>query len=304
MVRSLLIGFTIAVSVTAAFAQSTYGRIQGSVTDAQGGVIPGAQVRVVNTQFGQALDAITDELGFWAIPSTPTATYTVTISLAGFKSVTIQNVKVDAGVPATVNAKLEVGSVSETVEVTSGAEILQTETASLTATLIGQPLHELPFPSRNLTELIVTQPGSATPGVPRSTSVYGLPQAAMNVTLDGINIQDNSNKSSDGFFNAIFPRADAIEEMTVSSASAEADRNAEGAYQVKMVTRSGTNDWHGGLFEQHRNQDLNANFYFNNVNGLPRDHIVFNQFGGMVGGPIKRNKLFFFAVMEAFRLPQ
>src|SRR5205823_319724 len=201
-------------------------------------------------------------------------------------------------------AKLEVGSVSETVEVTGGAEILQTETAALTSTLVGQQLHELPFTSRNLTELIVTQAGSATPGVPRSTSVYGLPQSALNVTLDGINIQDNSNRSSDGFFNAIFPRADAVEEMTVSGASAGADSNAEGAFQVKMVTRSGTNEFHGTLFEQHRNQDFNANFYFNNINSQPRDHIVFNQFGGLVGGPIKKNKLFFFAHMEAFRLPQ
>jgi hypothetical protein len=178
MARSLSIGFTIVVFVAAAFAQATSGRIQGSVTDAQGGVIPGAQIRVVNTQLGQTLDAITNELGFWAMPSMPTATYTVTVSLSGFKSVTIQNVKVDAGVPATVNVKLEVGSVSETVEVTGGAEILQTETASLTSTLVGQQLHELPFTSRNLTELIVTQPGSATPGVPRSSSVYGLPQSA------------------------------------------------------------------------------------------------------------------------------
>ena len=91
------------------------------------------------------------------------------------------------------------------------------QSATVTSTLVGRQLHELPFTSRNLTELIVTQPGSATPGVPRSTSVYGLPQSALNVTLDGINIQDNSNKSSDGFFNAIFPRADSIEEMTVTA---------------------------------------------------------------------------------------
>jgi TonB dependent receptor len=141
--------------------------------------------------------------------------------------------------------------------------------------------------------------------VPRSTSVYGLPQSALNVTLDGINIQDNSNKSSDGFFNAIFPRADSIEEMTVTSAATGADSNAEGAMQVKMVTRSGSNSWHGGLIEQHRNQSLNANAYFNNLNGTaPRDHLVFNQFGGLIGGPIKRNKLFFFVHMEAFQLPQ
>ena len=158
--------------------------------------------------------------------------------------------------------------------------MLQTATATVTSTLVGRQLHELPFTSRNLTELIVTQPGSATPGVPRSTSVYGLPQSALNVTLDGINIQDNSNRSSDGFFNAIFPRADAIEEMTITSAAAGADSNAEGAMQMKMVTRSGTNDWHGGLFEQHRNEYFNANYYFNNLNSQPRDHLVFNQFGG------------------------
>src|SRR5215475_10737454 len=297
--------FILALFSPAGWTQVLTGRIQGTVTDAQGSVIPGADVKVVNTDTGQAFNTISNELGIWAAPSMSTGTYTISISLPGFKTATIENVKVDAAVPATVNAKLEVGSISETIEVQGGAEVLQTETATVSSTLVGTQLHELPFTSRNLTELIVTQPGSATPGVPRSTSVYGLPQSAMNVTLDGINIQDNSNKSSDGFFNNIFPRAEAIEEMTISSAAAGADSNAEGAMQVKMVTRSGTNDFHGGLFEQHRNQSLNANAYFNNLNGTaPRDHLVFNQFGGMVGGPLKKNKLFLFAHMEAFQLPQ
>jgi hypothetical protein len=299
------IGLSLAVLVLAAYSQVMTGRIEGSVTDPQGSAVPGAQVKVTNKLTGQVLDSVADEKGQWSIPSVSTAEYTVTVNHPGFKTVTIDNVKVDAGVPATVNAKLEVGSLAETVEVQGGAEVLQTQTATITSTLVGRQLHELPFTSRNLTELIVTQPGSATPGVPRSTSVYGLPQSAMNVTLDGINIQDNANKSGDGFFNAIFPRADAIEEMTVSAAAAGADSNAEGAMQVKMVTRSGSNSFHGGLFEQHRNQDLNANSYFNNLNGTaPRDHLVFNQFGGLVGGPIKRNKLFFFAHFEAFQLPQ
>src|SRR6266567_4140007 len=294
----------LAALFTAASAQVTTGRLEGTVTDAQGAGVPAAQVKVVNNQTGQTLTLTADDRGFWTLPSLSSGTYTVTVSHPGFKTETIDNVKIDAGVPASVNTILQVGSLTETVEVTAGAEVLQTSVATITDTLVGRQLHELPFTSRNLTELIVTQPGSATPGVPRSTSVYGLPQAAMNVTLDGLNIQDNSNKSSDGFFNAVFPRADTVEEMTISSASAGADSNAEGAYQVKMVTRSGSNEWHGGLFEQHRNQDLNANFYFNNINSQPRDHIVFNQFGGNVGGPIKRNKLFFFAAFEGFRLPQ
>jgi carboxypeptidase family protein len=287
------------------FAQVTTGRLEGTVTDPQGAAVPGAEVKVINKETGQLFETAADEKGLWAIPSVATATYTVTVKHPGFKNMTIENVKVDAGVPATVNAKLEVGSLAETVEVSAGAEVLQTATATVTSTLVGRQLHELPFTSRNLTELIVTQPGSATPGVPRSTSVYGMPQSALNVTKDGINIQDNSNKSGDGFFNAIFPRADAIEEMTISAAAAGADSNAEGAMQVKMVTRSGSNDFHGGLFEQHRNQYFDANSYFNNLNGsAPRDHIVFNQFGGFVGGPIKKNKLFFFGHMEALQLPQ
>src|SRR5215471_15416412 len=299
---AVLVCITLAISV---LAQVTTGRMEGTVTDSQGALIPGAQVKVVNKLTGRALDAISNEAGFWVLPSMESATYVVTVSLPGFKTITIDNVKVDAGVPATVNAKLEVGAVTEEISVETGAEVLQTETATVTSTLIGQQLRELPFTSRNLTELIVTQPGAATPGVPRSTSVYGLPQSALNVTLDGINIQDNSNKSSDGFFNAIFPRADSIEEMTVTSAAAGADSNGEGAMQVKMVTRSGSNSWHGGLFEQHRNQSLNANSYFNNLNGTaPRDHLVFNQFGGLVGGPVVHNKLFFFTHVEAFQLPQ
>jgi hypothetical protein len=292
-------------SVFTAWSQVTTGRLEGTVTDPQGAAVPGAQVKVKNTETGQIFDTIADEKGLWNIPSVSAANYTVSVSHPGFKTTTVDNVKVEVGVPATVNAKLEVGTLAETVEVAAGAEVLQTASATVTSTLVGRQLHELPFTSRNLTELIVTQPGSATPGVPRSTSVYGMPQSALNVTKDGINIQDNSNKSSDGFFNAIFPRADAIEEMTISAAAAGADSNAEGSMQVKMVTRSGSNDFHGGLFEQHRNQYFDANSYFNNLNGTaPRDHIVFNQFGGFVGGRIIRNKLFFFGHMEALQLPQ
>ena len=291
-------------AITAALAQVTTGRLEGTVADSQGATVPAAQIKVVNSDTGQAIDTVSDGKGNWAVPSLATGTYRVTVTHAGFRTATFDNVKIDAGVPATLNSTLELGAVTDTVEVTAGVEVLQTATATVTSTLVGRQLHELPFTSRNLAELIVTQPGSATPGVPRSTSVYGLPQSALNVTLDGINIQDNSNRSSDGFFNQIFPRADAIEEMTISSASAGAESNAEGALQLKMVTRAGTNTWHGGLFEQHRNQFFNANYYFNNLTSQPRDHIVFNQFGGMVGGPIKKNKLFIFAHMEAFELPQ
>ena len=166
----------LAAFVFAAFAQVTSGRLEGTVTDPQGAAVPGANVKVANTQTGQNFNILTDDKGLWALPSLPTALYTVTVSQPGFKTVTIENVKVDAGVPATANARLEVGSVAETVEVSGGADILQTQSATVTSTLVGRQLHELPFTSRNLTELIVTQPGSATPGVPAQH--FGLRPAA------------------------------------------------------------------------------------------------------------------------------
>src|SRR5579872_7193875 len=181
--RSVYTCILLAAFVTAAGAQVMTGRLEGTVTDSQGASVPGAQVKVLNIQTGQTLNVVADDKGLWALPSMPSATYTVTVSHPGFKTENIDNVKVDAGVPATVNTTLQVGALTETVEVAAGAEILQTQTATVTSTLVCRQLHELPFTSRNLTELIVTQPGSATPGVPRSTSVYGLPQSAMNVTL-------------------------------------------------------------------------------------------------------------------------
>ena len=288
----------------AAFSQVTTATMEGTVTDPQGAAVVNARVTVLNVANGQTLELRSNDRGYWVLPSMATGNYKVTISLEGFKTAVLENVKIDAGVPATANAVLQLGALTETVEVTGGAEILQTATATVQSTLVGRQLHELPFTSRNITELVITQPGSVTPGVPRSTSVYGLPQSALNTTLDGINIQDNSNRSSDGFFLAIFPRVDAVEEMTVTGAAAGADSNAEGALQMKLVTRSGSNEWHGGLYEQTRNQMFNANYYFNNNTGLPRDHMVFNQFGGLIGGPIKKNKLFFFVHMEALQLPQ
>src|ERR1035437_10428385 len=143
--------FFLAAFVLAAFAQVTTGRLEGTVTDPQGAAVPTAKGRVANTQTGQTFNLLTDDKGSWVLPSMPTALYTITVSQPGFKTVTIDNVKVDAGIPAMANARLEVGSLAETVEVSGGAEILQTQRATVTSTLVGRQLHELPFTSRNLT---------------------------------------------------------------------------------------------------------------------------------------------------------
>ncbi len=286
-----------------AYPQGATSPMSGTVTDPQGAVIPGADVTVTNTAVGVELKAASGERGEWTLPALPPATYRVVIAKTGFKKATIENIVVNAGVPSTVNVKLEIGATTESVVVEAGADILQTESATLASTIQAQQVAEIPFATRNAVELMVTQPGVSTPTNPRSSSINGLPKGALNVTVDGMNTQDNLLKSSDGFFSYIYTPIDAVEEITLSTSATDAMSGGEGAANIRFVTRSGTNTFHGGVFSQNRNTYFNSNYYFNTINGQPRDVINLNQFGGHIGGPVKKNKLFFFANMETYRLP-
>ncbi len=297
------LAFVLAV-VAVSPAQVTTGRLSGSVVDPQGAAVPLAVVTVSNADTGRSFSTAASDRGDWAIPSLPTTTYRVSVTSPGFKTAVVPDVQVDAATPATVNVTLELGAVAETVQVSAGAEILQTSTSTVSSTLTGRQINELPFTTRNAFELILFLPGTQTIGTPRTSSINGLPKSSLNVTLDGINIQDNLLKSTDGFFTSVQPKSDAIEEVTVSTANPSADATGEGSAQVKFVTRSGSNEWHGGVFWQHRNTAFNANYYFNNIDRLPRDRIQLNQFGGRLGGPIIKDRLFFFFSHEEFHLPQ
>ncbi|HKQ76941.1 MAG TPA: carboxypeptidase regulatory-like domain-containing protein [Blastocatellia bacterium] len=296
------------------FAQvSTSGRLTGTVTDSQGAVVSNAQINVKNNETQTQFTATTNKEGSWTLPSVSSGAYTVTITAQGFKTTVVQEVKVDVGQPTTVNAALETGGVNDQVVVTGGGEVLQTASANVSTTITGRQIHELPFSTRDALQLVLVMPGVQTPGTSRTSSVNGLPKATLNITLDGANIQDNFLKSTDGFFTTAQPKSDAVEEVTISTATPGAESAGGGAVQVRFVTKQGTNEFHGGLFWQHRNDALNASYFFNQkaFDNLPRDRIILNQFGGNVGGPIVipklyngRDKAFFFVNMEEFRLPQ
>src|SRR5262245_20614048 len=296
--------FLVSVVCAALFAQTTSSRITGTITDPAGSAVPGASITVLNTDTGQSFSTTTGNQGEYAVPSIPAAVYRITVTAKGFRTSVAEDVKLDAAVPATVNMKLEVGSVSETIDVTAAAEVIQSSTATVSSTLVGRQLVELPTSTRNLLELVLTQPGTTTPGTPRTSSINGLPKGTVNISIDGLNIQDNLLRSDDGFFTTIMPRTDAIEEVTISTAGVGAESAGEGAAQVKFVTKSGTNEYHGGAVWQNRNTFFNSNYYFNTVNRLPRDIINLNQEGVNLGGPFKKNKAFFFVNYEDFRLPQ
>jgi hypothetical protein len=303
-------------------AQST-GSINGTVTDVNGALVAGAKVVVRGTS-GQDFTATTNESGFYRISAVAVGLYSVTITAPNFKKTVIENVKVDIGTPATANAALQIGGVDEVVTVTSGAEVLQTESATVGTNITGRQINETPIASRDALDLILRLPGVASVGAPRQSSINGLPKGAIQLTIDGVDVQDNVLRSSDGFFTFVRPRVDAIEEVTVSTASPGAEATGDGAVQVRFATKRGTNEYRGTAYWQVRNTSLNAAYWYNNRDTpfgktakSQRDISKLNQPGFAIGGPIPfprfgiggkqfdsgKDKAFFFVNYEEFRLP-
>lgn len=301
----------------------TSARISGTIVDQQGAVISGAEVVIKEDATGREYKVKAGDDGLFVLPSLGVGTYTVTAMAQGFKQTVVQNVRTEAGQTASVRIVMEVGAANETVTVTSGAEVLQKENTNVGATITGRQITELPFTSRDALDLVLNLPGTATPGRPRQSTVNGLPKGALNLSVDGINAQDPLLRSSDGFFTYIRPRIDAIEEVTVSTATPGAEAAAGGAIHINFVTKGGTNEYHGGVFWYHRNPTLNSNFYFNTIQRIrdpqnpdcdpatpgclvetPRARVLLNQIGGKVGGPIIKDRIFFFASYEEYRLPE
>lgn len=313
----LFIAALFVIGLTANVSAQTSGAINGTVVDQNGAVVPGATI-TVKGQGGQEYKTTSAGNGTFSIPSVASGVYEVTIAAAGFQTYISKEVKVDVGLPTSVSAALTVGKPEETVVVTTGGDVLQTQTPTVGTTIIGRQITETPITSRDALDLVTLLPGTTQVGRPRQSSINGLPKSSLSITIDGVDVQDNLLKSSDGFFTFVRPRLDSIEEVTVSTAASGSETGGDGAVQIKFVTRRGTNDYHGGLFWQHRDQGLNSNYWWNNRNGLPRNPIVLNQYGGNASGPIPfprfgeggpswdsgTDKAFFFVNYEEFRIPE
>ena len=168
--------------------------------------------------------------------------------------------------------------------------------------MLAEQITKLPLVSRNGLSSVMFLPGVQQIGNYRDSTINGLPQNTINLTLDGIGIGNNL-QSTDGFYTQVFPRLDAIEEVTVTGATPDAAGGAQGSVQVAFVTRSGTNQFNRSIYHYWRSPKLNTNYYFNEINNLPRNNVTVHQFGGRIGGPIVRNKAFFFFNYEQFYLP-
>lgn len=294
-----------------AFAQgaSTTSSLAGQVADTSGGVIPGADVVAKHVATGAEARAVTNAEGKFTIPALPPGTYHVTISLMGFKTVTLPDVQVSTGAPAQIKTiVLEVGKLEETVVVTGATEIVQTQTASVTTTLTTRQINSAPLPTRNTLDFVAMLPGVNTTGSIRNSTVMGLGANATNITIDGINTQDNYLKSSDGFFSRINPRMDAVEEVSASTSNPGAESAGQGAVQIRFQTRQGTNKFQGSAYWYNRNTAYNTNYWFNKRDGLPKEIQNINTAGFRVGGPVVipklfdgHDKLFFFFNYEDWR---
>lgn len=293
-----------------AFAGAVYaqvnptGTLTGTVLDAQGAAVVGATVTVTDQTTNESTNTQTGADGHFAVPNLNSGTYSVTVSMTGFKKGVYRDVKILSGQTYDLAAKIEVGEVVNTVTVEAGQEVVQTADTEINNTVTGRTIQQLPFTSRDTLDLAVLDPNTQSDGRPRNSTVSGLPKGALNITFDGINVQDQELKSGDGFYTYIRPRVDDVEEFTMTTGANSAQESGEGAVQIGFVSKRGTNDWHGGVWEYNRNTDFNANYYFNNLAGTPRSNEQLNEYGGKLGGPIWKNKIWFFVDVDNYIFPQ
>ena len=293
-------------SSTYAYAQTA--TLTGVVTDTAGGVVPGANVSVMNNATKVTLESVSNTAGQFSFPALPVGTYTVTVSLTGFKTFVANQVRLLGNQVGNVNATLAVGDLTEKIEVKAGSELVQTQSATVSSTLSVEQLSELPLVSRNALYSVALLPGVSTTGGPRGAVINGLPNNTVNITIDGVTT-GNMFMSSDGFFSMVTPRMDAVEEITVTGAVPGSGGGA-GSVQIAMTTRSGSNSFDGSVYHYWRQPAFNSNYFFNKVNDLPKNEVIAHQYGFRQGGPIVipafyngRGKAFFFFNFEHLHQP-
>jgi len=265
--------------------------LSGVVTDAHGATVPGAVIKAVNADTSASRASISSDRGEYELVQMQPGTYKITIEKPGFR-LHATEVVLQTNTPATLDVKLEVGAVTETINVSAEASVVNTENAATGNPFTETQIKDIPLQTRNIVALLGVQPGVASTG-----QVAGARPDQNNVLLDGVDVNDNAGK--DGF-NAVIPiPLDSVQEFRTTVAGLGADQGSFAGGQVSVITKSGSNQFHGTAYEYNRNTDLAANDWFSNRAGVARAALVRNQYGFSLGGPIIKNKLFFFYNWEA-----
>lgn len=293
----------------AVYGQTGTGRITGSVKDVTGALVPGARVTAIQEETGVPHETTTTTSGVFVFPSLPVGPYTVSAELAGFKKVTSARNVLTVGADLALSLVLEPGAMTESVTVSGAASRVQTTESSL-STLVGQQdIVTLPLNGRNPLHLIGLVPGvvghsaeATASGGTATHYVNGDRGRGITTTQDGIDISDPVIPRGELTNAPVNPEA--LQEFRVITSNAKAEYGRTAGAQVELVTRSGTNEFHGSAYEFLRNTALDANSYFNELQGLPKEVLRRNQFGAAFGGPLIRNKAFFFVNYEGQRRTQ
>jgi Carboxypeptidase regulatory-like domain len=314
--RFLILFCLATIGSALALAQTGTTSIRGTVSDKSGAVIPDAQVKLTSRDLAVERTTATNQSGQYEFPALQPGRYDLTVESKGFRKFNQTDIELLVNNPATVNVLLQVGTSTETVEVSAQSETINTTDASLGVAFGENQVKQLPLESRNVGDLLSLQAGVVYTGDnptvtqemkdtdTRSGSVNGARSDQSNVTLDGIPVNPKGGYA----FQSVLPvTLDSVEEFRVTTSNADADEGVAGGAQVALVTKSGTNNFHGSVYEYNRNSYFSANDYFLKQSelqsGEPNTPQFLNRniFGGSVGGPIKKDRLFLFMNYEGYR---
>jgi hypothetical protein len=304
----ILLCFTL---IPVAVGQVITGDIMGTVSDPSGAAIPGATVTVTNTGTQLTRKAVTNNIGEYSFTLLPTGTYSMSVEATGFKVYHLAEVNLLSAQRARVNARLEVGNLTETVEVSAAEPLLQTDSSSVSSTLTSESIQGIPLNGRNFIDLVTLQPGvnAGTPGSIQSGARPDERRQSSSFSANG-QLESRNGQMLDGMDNSeryyglvmIRPSIDGIAEVRVDTNAFSAESGRSGGAVVNLITKSGTNQFHGTLFEFLRNDIFDATEFFNSMAGKPKPKYRQNQFGGSIGGPIFKDKTFFFFDIEQYRI--
>src|SRR5437667_7524406 len=293
----------IALGITAAIAQTGSSNITGSVRDVNGAVVPGATVTAKNEATGVTSTQTTTDSGLYAFSSLPVGKYTMPVEKQGFKTLQKTNSVLEVGIPLTVDVALEVGLVSETVTVQGGLEQLQTANATIGNVVEQKAIEQLPLNGRNPMSLLLLEPGvvqRSQGGAGSGVHVNGSRDRAFNVTIDGIDANESSVPNPVSNLYRLNP--DNVQEFKTTTNNATAEEGRNSGASIGLSTRSGGNTIHGTGFVYNRNDRFNSTEYFANALSQPKRATKMYQFGAEVGGPIIKNKTFFYGSWQQNRV--
>ena len=292
-----------------AHAQST-ALLNDTVSDASGAAVPAAKVILRNVATSEEWDTQTNSAGLYVFPSVPPGIYRITVTQAGFQTLVVTDLRLDVATSVTKDLQLSLGSLSQQVQVTTEAPLIETSTTGVGQVINSKTVQEIPLNGRHFVDLNLLTPGTVTPPANGfltaplrgqgsfAINTAGQREDTTNWLVNGINLNDPVQNQV-----TFQPPIDTLEEFKVDNSTFPAQYGRNAGAIVNIATRSGTNEFHGEAFEFFRNNALDARNFFNAV-GTPQAPFKHNEFGGDAGGPIKKNKIFFFLAYEGIRQHQ